>query len=195
VFRTHSDPDCVERELRNDSWSFAALASISARVRQTLVVILVPACLSLRQTISSDLLAAEAPADISTTGASGSWITPPGGAEGRSDATGATSADGSVTVGAGASGAEDAQAPMHNEIAASENRLIIVSPYSVSNHIVGSMLCKDLLTRTDTLEYRQRPTEIIPLYLFDSWGPVFAPNATAFSGRFCRTLKVGSGCP
>jgi hypothetical protein len=81
-----------------------------------------------------------------------------------SDATTAAPADGSVTAGAGASGPEDAHAPMHNEIAASEIRLIIVSPYSVASHIVGSMLCKDPLTRTDTLDYIQMLTEIIRLH-------------------------------
>lgn len=130
------------------------------------MLILVPDGLSLRQTISSDLLAAEALADISTTGASGSWITPPVGAEGIFDEMASAPADGSVTVDAGASGPEDAHALMHNEIATSEIRLIIVSPYSVTSHIAGSMLHQDPLTQIFAFEYTQTLTEIIPLQLF-----------------------------
>ena len=126
-----------ERESRNQSLSFCDLASISDCLRQTLTDMLLPASLSRRQTISSGSLAAIAFADISTVRASGSWITPPSGAEGISDSTAAAPADGSVTAGAGASGPEDAHAPMHNEIAASKIRLFIVSPILCSNPHCG----------------------------------------------------------
>jgi len=86
-------------------------------VRQTLLDILEPVGVSLRQMISSESLASAALAEASTAGAFGSWITPPGGAEPESDLATSAPAGASVAAGAGGSEPEEAHAPMQSEIA------------------------------------------------------------------------------
>lgn len=102
-----SDPDCDARESPSALWSLADRASISARVRQTLVANLLPVCLSLRQITSLGSFAFATPSETSITGA-------------------LCLSDDAVSV--VASGPEEAHAPMNISIATSEICLIIVSP-------------------------------------------------------------------
>jgi hypothetical protein len=141
--------------------SFSALASISARVRQTFLAILEPVGVSLRQTISSESLASAALAETCTAGAFGSsMILFPAG-EGDSDATASTPADESVAAGAGASWPEEAHAAIHKEIITTAIRYIIPPPSFLVNCIEGLMVRKYPPMRTVASRNRPLPTEIV----------------------------------